>query len=36
MVLIESNVFLNNITEDIDEVTECVLLHARITILLQY
>ena len=30
MVLIEINIFQNNMTLDIDEVTECVLLLARI------
>ena len=35
MFMIESNIVLNNMTWYIDEVTECVLLHARVKILFQ-
>ena len=33
MVLVENNIFLNNMTYDIDEVTECVLRPARVELL---
>ena len=35
MILIKRNIFENNMTLDIDKVTECVLLITRIEILFQ-
>ena len=35
MFRIESNIFLNSMTKDIDEGTKCALLHARVEILFQ-
>ena len=36
MILIKRNIFENNMTLDIDKVTECVLLITRIEILFKF